>query len=115
MAAVVASLRAADPSSTKDLDMTENENRTYELCYNSACISISKKSYKEAYDKLVKAESMCKEAFEDEEDDEDGFEQEVKIIRNQLNFCLQKLSNKEEALKAFKYVLNVSYKRLFKS
>ena len=96
----------SDATSTKDLDMSEYESRTYELAYNSACISISKNNYKEACEKLRKAESMCKEVFEDEEDDDDeAFETEVSIIRNQLSFCLQKLGKTEEALKViYKYV-----------
>ena len=28
--------------------MSENENKTYELCYNSACISLSKGDFEEA-------------------------------------------------------------------
>lgn len=60
--------------------MTENEKKTYELCYNSACISLSKKNYKEAEEKLKRAELMCKKTFEDEEDQE-ILENEIAIIR----------------------------------
>ncbi|CAF0799244.1 unnamed protein product [Brachionus calyciflorus] len=101
--AVVAALRTSDPSSTKDLDMSENENQTYELCYNSACIAISKGKYDEAEEKLKKAEVMCQETFEDEEDQE-FVESEKAIIRIQLAFCLQKLGKIDDALKLYNNV-----------
>lgn len=102
--AVVAALRAADPSSTKDLDMSENENQTYELCFNSACISISKGKFEEAEQKLKKAESMCEKTFEDEEDQE-YVESELASIRIQLAYCLQKLGKTEDALKIYNNVM----------
>lgn len=85
--------------------MTDNENRTYELCYNSACISISKDNYQEAHEKLKKAELMCKKTFEDEQEDAEALESEIAIIRIQLAFCLQKLGKTDEALKMYNNVL----------
>lgn len=100
LSAVVAALRMANPASTKDLNMAENESKTYELCYNSACIFISKGKYEEAKEKLKKAENMCKKTFDDEEDQE-TLENEIAIIRVQLAYCLQKLGKSEEALKTY--------------
>ena len=82
--------------------MTENENLTYELCYNSACISISKGDYEGAHEKLKKAEAMCKKAFED---DQEALDNEIAIIRIQLGFCLHKLGKLDEALKIYNNVL----------
>lgn len=106
--AVVASLRASNPTSTKDLDMSENENRTYELCYNSACISLGKGNFEEAQEKLKKAEKLCKQTFEDEEDQE-YVENEMAIIRVQLAYCLQKLGKNEDALRIYNDVMKAKY------
>ena len=38
--------------------MSEFEDKTYELCYNSACLSISKGNFDEAKQKLKKAEEI---------------------------------------------------------
>ena len=64
--------------------MTENDKKTYELCYNSACISISKGNYIEAQEKLTRAEKMCIKALEDEQEgpeDQDALEKEIAVIR----------------------------------
>jgi hypothetical protein len=61
--------------------MNELENKTYELCYNSACISISKENFEEASKKLVKAEQLCKETFEDDPEDQEALENEIAIIK----------------------------------
>ena len=45
-------------NANKTLDMSEQENKTYELCYNSACLSISRGNYDEAESKLKKAEGL---------------------------------------------------------
>jgi outer membrane protein assembly factor BamD (BamD/ComL family) len=60
--------------------MSENEKRNYELCYNSACLSISKGNYEEALTKLERAEKMCQQTYEEEED-QDTLESEIAIIR----------------------------------
>lgn len=83
--------------------MSENENRTYELCYNSACISISKENYKEAYDKLIKAENMCKKTFEEE--DPESLDNEIAIVRIQLGYCLQKLGKVDDASAIYNNVI----------
>jgi hypothetical protein len=61
--------------------MSENENKTFELCYNSACILIAKGKYVEAKEKLIKAESMCIKTFEDDPDEQETLEKEVSVIR----------------------------------
>jgi hypothetical protein len=38
--------------------MSEFEDKTYELCYNSACLSISRGKFDEAENKLKKAEGI---------------------------------------------------------
>jgi signal recognition particle subunit SRP72 len=86
--------------------MNEFEDKTYELCYNSACLSISKGKYDEAKDKLKKAEEMCKEFYKSEEDfDEEELENELAIIKVQLAYCLQVLNKNDEALKIYNSVL----------
>ena len=64
--------------------MTENEKKTYELCYNSACISLSKGNYQEAQEKLKRAEIMCRKTFEEDSEnpeDQEAMENEMAIIR----------------------------------
>ena len=61
--------------------MSESENETYELCYKSACISLSKGNFEEAKEKLRKAEQICKNSFEDNPEDQEVFESEIVIIR----------------------------------
>lgn len=65
--------------------MNELENKTYELCYNSACISISKGDFVEASNKLTKAEQLCKETFEDDPEEQEALDNEIAIIRFKLN------------------------------
>lgn len=106
LAAVVCALNNSKTSSNKNLDMSEFEDKTYELCYNSACLSISKGKYDEAKDKLKKAEEMCKEFYKSEEDfDEEELENELAIIKVQLAYCLQVLNKNDEALKIYNSVL----------
>lgn len=95
--------------------MSENENKTYELCYNSACISIGKENLKEAYDKLKKAETMCVETFEDEQEDQEALDNEIAIIRIQLGYCLQKLGKHDDALKLYKNLIKTKlvYARVY--
>ena len=61
--------------------MSELETRTYELCYNSACISLSKGNYEEAKEKLLRAEQLCKESFEDDPEEQEALENEIAIIK----------------------------------
>lgn len=104
LSAVVANLKTNNPEVKKDLDMTEHEDKTFELCFNSACISLSKGQYNEAQEKLVKAEQMCNETFTDP-DDQDDLEREITVIRAQLAYCLQKLGESDNALKIYTNVL----------
>lgn len=105
LSAVVASLRNSNPTSNKDLDMSENENRTYELCYNSACISLSKGNEQEAFNKLKKAEEMCIKTFEDDQEDQETLDNEIAIIKVQLAYCLQRQGKSDEALKIYNSVM----------
>lgn len=107
MVAVLASLRTTNQSSNKDIDLSEHEDRTYELCYNSACVSIGKQKYQEAQEKLLKAENMCKKTFEEEEPE--LLDNEIAIVRIQLGYCLQKLGKADEALKLYNNVLKTKY------
>ena len=136
LSAVVSSLRTNNPSSNKDLvffyfqkkfyeeknfilfwanffllflkDMSERENQTYELCYNSACIALSKGNEQDAYVKLRKAEKMCVKTFEEEQEnpeDQEALDSEIAIIKVQLAYCLQRMGKSEEALKIYNSVV----------
>lgn len=86
--------------------MTDYEGRTYELCYNTACILLSQGNFGKAEEKLKKAEEMCRSTFEGEEDlTEAELENEIAIIRVQLAYCLQKLGRHDEANKIYNSVL----------
>ena len=88
--------------------MSENENRTYELCYNSACISLSKGNEQEAYEKLRKAEKMCIETFQEDQEsmeDQEALDNEIAIIKVQLAYCFQRMGKCDEAQKIYNEVL----------
>ena len=100
MSAVCANLPATN------FDMREAETKTYELCFNAACIALARGEYAEAKAKLERAERMCRETLEGEEPEEaEGVEREVAVIRAQLAFCLQKLGQTEQALQLYGGVL----------
>jgi signal recognition particle subunit SRP72 len=92
--------------------MSQTENKTYELCYNSACISLSKGNHQEAYNKLKKAEQICVKTFEDDQEsleDHEALDNEIAIIKAQLAYCLQKMGKLDEALKLYNSVLKTKW------
>lgn len=74
---------------------------TYELCYNSACISLGKNQYPEAEKKLRTSEKMCRESL----DEDDDVEEEAAIIKVQLAYCLQMQGKIKEATAIYSDVL----------
>ncbi len=90
--------------------MSKHEKNTFELCYNSASIHVSKCEYSEAEAKLDRAIEMCKKTFEnDEECDENDVENELAIIKVQKAYCLQMNQKLDEALKLNNAVLKNKY------
>jgi signal recognition particle subunit SRP72 len=92
--------------------MTQIENKTYELCYNSACISLSKGNEQEAYNKLKRAEKICIKHFEDDQEnfeDSEALDNEIAIIKAQLAYCLQKMGKPDEALKIYNNIIKTKY------
>lgn len=74
---------------------------TYELSYNSACISLGKSQYSEAEKKLRTSEKLCRETL----DEDDDIEEEAAIIKVQLAYCLQMQGKIKEATAIYSDVL----------
>jgi signal recognition particle subunit SRP72 len=106
LSAVMFGLNTSNPNHKKTLDMSKHETKTFELCYNSASIQISRNDYNGAITKLEKAMDMCRKSLEnDEEFDENDVEDELAIIKVQKAYCLQMNNNSDEALKLNNNVL----------
>lgn len=78
---------------------------SYEAAFNEACRLTGTSQYAEAQDELVRAEKLCKVAFEDQEED---LNSELASIRFQLGYLHQIQGKKNEALSAYNLVLNTS-------
>lgn len=103
LSAVMASLRLWNQEDVDDLGLSED---TYELCYNNACCLIGKEDYSAALEKLKKAESMCRQTFEDDQDaGEEDMDTELGVIRVQMGYVLQRLGKNDESLKLYNQVL----------
>lgn len=74
---------------------------TYELSYNSACISLGKSQYSDAEKKLRASEKLCRETL----DEDDDIEEEAAIIKVQLAYCLQMQGKIKEATAIYSDVL----------
>lgn len=74
---------------------------TYELSYNSACISLGKSQYPDAEKKLRASEKLCRETL----DEDDDIEEEAAIIKVQLAYCLQMQGKIKEATAIYSDVL----------
>ncbi len=106
MAAVVVGLNTSNSNQKTTFDISKHEMKTFELCYNSASIQISRKDYGSAVTKLDKAMELCRKSFEnDEEFDENDLENELAVIKVQKAYCLQMTQNMDEALKLNNSVL----------
>lgn len=85
------------------LDVPELREDTYELTYNSACRLVAqgasgdRNTLIEAEKKLRLAEKMCKESLEEDESTEEEIDDELRIIKVQLAYCLQLQGREKEA------------------
>ncbi|XP_064601701.1 signal recognition particle subunit SRP72-like [Liolophura sinensis] len=103
LAAVVASLQLWQDEDVEDPGI---EEKSYELCYNSACYLIGKGDIKGAEHSLKKAEILCRKSFEDDPDaTEEDVLAELGIIRVQLAYVKQLQRKEEEALQIYNQVL----------
>ncbi|RWS02575.1 Signal recognition particle protein-like protein [Dinothrombium tinctorium] len=103
LSAVIASLSLYHSKSMKNTpDISE---KTYELCYNKACIQIGKADYKGALEKLRSSEDLCRKTLEEEGVSDDEIESELGLIRVQVGYAYQKLNDDETALKMYSQVL----------
>lgn len=103
LAAVLSSLQMWTQNNVEDPGL---KDLSYELCYNKACLLIGKKQYKEAEEKLRKAEVLCRKSFEDDPDaTEEDICEEVALLKTQLAYVLQILGRPEEALQFYNQVL----------
>ncbi|CAE1265059.1 SRP72 [Acanthosepion pharaonis] len=103
LAAVLSSLQMWTENDMEDPGLND---LSYELCYNKACLLIGKKQYKEAEEKLRKAEVLCRKSFEDDPDvTEEDISEEVALLKTQLAYALQVQGRPEEALQFYNQVL----------
>ena len=87
--------------------MSELEENTFELCYNSACISLGRGDFATAEKKLVKAEDMCVKTIGEDPEELENLDDEAAIVRVQLAYCLHKMDKTDEALKIYNNVLKI--------
>ena len=99
LAAALASSSAFKSKPVKWVGVRES---TYELCYNSACYSVSTGDIDAAQQKLEKSSELCKKEFED---DEAETKSELAPINVMKGLCLQKSGNNKEALELYSTVL----------
>lgn len=93
LSAVVANL--CIEGSTRDIpQLREN---TYELAYNSSCQLVGRGQFTDAERKLKVSEKLCRESLEEDGTGEEDIEDELRIIKVQLAYCLQMLGREKEA------------------
>ncbi|XP_029649361.2 signal recognition particle subunit SRP72 [Octopus sinensis] len=103
LAAVLSSLQMWNKKQVEDPGL---KDLSYELCYNKACLMIGQNKFKDAEEKLEKAEVVCRRSFEDDpESTEEDINEEVAVLRTQLAYVLQKQGRPEEALQIYNQVL----------
>ncbi|CAH3021478.1 unnamed protein product [Porites evermanni] len=79
---------------------------TYELCYNSACLSLGQNDVEAAEVKLKKAEELCETSLQDDPDiAEEEIEAEMGVVRTQLAYAYQVQGKNDEAQKLYNQVL----------
>lgn len=98
LSAVIAGLKLWDNKDVEDLGLKDDTN---ELSYNRACLLIGQGNYPEALSQLARAEELCREMME-EDDDVDA---ELGLIRVQRAYVLQLQGRNEEALKLYNQVV----------
>lgn len=98
IAAVIACLSASED--VKFDFLKDNEN-TYEILYNKACIQIARGDYEVALKNLEKSETSCRDFLEEDGASEEEIDAEVSIIKAQIAFCNQMLNKEDAALKMY--------------
>ncbi|KAK9889217.1 hypothetical protein WA026_004495 [Henosepilachna vigintioctopunctata] len=84
-------------SKESEVDIDDLRDNTYELCFNKACMLISRELYAEAEKKLKQCEKMCREMLEEDEASEEEIDIELALIRIQLAYVFQKQGRLKEA------------------
>ncbi|XP_067036524.1 signal recognition particle subunit SRP72-like [Acropora muricata] len=103
LAAVIAGAAQWKGMKMDELGLRED---TYELCYNSACLSLGENDIEAAEEKLKKAEELCEKSLRDDPDiGEEEFEAEMGIVRVQLAYVYQLQGKNDEAQKLYNQVL----------
>ncbi|XP_020610040.1 signal recognition particle subunit SRP72-like [Orbicella faveolata] len=79
---------------------------TYELCYNSACLSLGQSDVEVAQQKLRRAEELCQRSLQDDPDvAEEEIESEMGVVRTQLAYTYQLQGKNDDAQKLYNQVL----------
>lgn len=99
LAAVAVSLRNVSLKAPVQFpDGAEDGERGYEMVYNRACYQLACNEFAEAEETLKKAEQLCLEALQDEEeaDEENAAGKETAYIRTQRAYAIQMLDDGRE-------------------
>ncbi|XP_061896020.1 signal recognition particle subunit SRP72 [Entelurus aequoreus] len=105
LAAVVAATSQWGNTPLEELGLPDS---TYELCYNTACSLIGQFKLTEAYNKLQKAEKLCRISLADDTDiTEEDIESELAVIHSQMAYVMQLQGRTEEALQLYNQVIKL--------
>ncbi|XP_061747936.1 signal recognition particle subunit SRP72 isoform X1 [Nerophis ophidion] len=105
LAAVVAATSQWGNTPLEELGLPDS---TYELCYNTACSLIGQFKLTEAYNKLQKAEELCRISLADDTDiTEEDIESELAVIHSQMAYVMQLQGRTEEALQLYNQVIKL--------
>lgn len=105
MVAAAACLSFQDPSFVENID--EFSDKTYELCFNKACILLAKRSYEKALEKLDIAEELCRKTLEEDDYTEEEIDSELAIVKGQIGYTYQMIKKNDLASKCYNQVLKM--------
>ncbi|RWS29899.1 nucleolar protein 56-like isoform X1 [Leptotrombidium deliense] len=103
LSAVIASLSLYD--NKQNTNIAQLGEKTYELCYNKACVYLGSGDYKTALSKLNDSEDLCRKTLDEEGASEEEIEGELGLIKAQMGYAHQKLNEDDIALKLYTQVL----------
>ena len=90
----------------QDSTFKQDEDETYEMCYNRGCQLLANQEWAEAEKALRKSEEMCKTFMKEDEADDEEIDRETGIIRVQIGFAIQMQGDRDrEAQNIYNAVL----------
>lgn len=93
----------------KSADQPENEpslsDKTFEQCFNNACVELGNANYEKAIKKLNKAGNICKQELENDEVTEEEIASELNLVQAQIAYAYQAMGNHKQALEIYNQIL----------